>query len=336
MCHRVLVGGTALAKGAAVPSVPHEAPLVVLREDPELVASLLRDSLGLMLPDLAAVEVADAGFTQVQPAEFRADLVLHLRGATAGHPVVMGVVVEVQRRPDDRKRRTWPLYLSALHARLDCPTCLVVLAADERVARWAATPITSLQPGSSLVPLVLGPREVPRPTRAEARSRPWLAVLAALVHGNDNDGVDAVVTALTAVTGLAEEHKTLCYDLVLASLGQAARHALEDAMRIEEYEFKSDWGKMYAEMRRRGLAEGRAEGRAEGQAEGRAEGERDIVLALAERHGPIDTGLRARVRACSDLERLRELALALAAAGDAATVAGVLAALPEPPAPPAP
>ncbi len=149
-CHRVLVGGTALAKGAAVPSVPHEAPLVVLREDPELVASLLRDSLGLMLPDLAAVEVADAGFTQVQPAEFRADLVLHLRGATAGHPVVMGVVVEVQRRPDDRKRRTWPLYLSALH---DLPG-----GARGRRAGGALGRDTDHQPAARLVAGAAGTR----------------------------------------------------------------------------------------------------------------------------------------------------------------------------------
>ena len=42
---RVLAGGTTLAPAAPVPSLTHEAPLVVLREEPALIAALLRLSL---------------------------------------------------------------------------------------------------------------------------------------------------------------------------------------------------------------------------------------------------------------------------------------------------
>ena len=55
--------GATLAARAGVPSLEHEAPLVVLREEPELVPELLRAALGLELPMFAAVEVADADFS---------------------------------------------------------------------------------------------------------------------------------------------------------------------------------------------------------------------------------------------------------------------------------
>ncbi len=152
---RVLAGGTTLAPAAPVPSLTHEAPLVVLREEPALIAALLRESLGVPVPDFVGAELGDPGFTQAVPAEFRADLVIHLRGAGPTRPTVLGLVVEIQRARDERKRRSWPLYLAALHARLDCPTGLVVIATDDAVARWAAAPITSLQLGSTVTPLVL-------------------------------------------------------------------------------------------------------------------------------------------------------------------------------------
>ena len=36
--------------------------------------------------------------------------------------LVQAIVVEVQLRPDTRKRRTWPVYVATLHARLGCPS----------------------------------------------------------------------------------------------------------------------------------------------------------------------------------------------------------------------
>ena len=142
-------------------SVDHEAPLVVLREEPALVARLLREVLGVALPQFTRAAVGDAGFTQAVPAEWRADLVVELRGGPDHDGAVMGVVVEIQRSRDDDKRRSWPFYAAALHARLRCPTCLIVIATDEATARWAATPLESVQLGSSLVPLVLGPDDIP-------------------------------------------------------------------------------------------------------------------------------------------------------------------------------
>ena len=83
---------------------------------------------------------------------------------------VMGIVVEVQLARDPRKRFMWPVYAAALHAKLECATCLVVVAADEEVARWAAEPIGTLQVGSPFAPIVLGPARIPVVTSSRASS----------------------------------------------------------------------------------------------------------------------------------------------------------------------
>ncbi|HVV83176.1 MAG TPA: hypothetical protein VHE35_08850, partial [Kofleriaceae bacterium] len=76
--HADLQEACALLVGAPMPSLEHEAPLVVLREEPALVPALLREVVGLELPPFETVEVADSSLNQ--PIELRADLVVALRG----------------------------------------------------------------------------------------------------------------------------------------------------------------------------------------------------------------------------------------------------------------
>ena len=71
------------------------------------------------------------------PTEFRADAVDLL---IDGRPV-LGVVVEVQLSRDDRKRFSWPAYVSILRARHECPVELLVLRHDRAMAGWTAAPI---------------------------------------------------------------------------------------------------------------------------------------------------------------------------------------------------
>ncbi|MBK9037356.1 MAG: hypothetical protein IPL61_39965 [Myxococcales bacterium] len=304
-----------------MPSLVHEAPLVVLREHPALVPALLRESLDVALPGFASVDVGDPGFTQALPAEFRADLVIHLRGGPPDHAPVMGIVVEVQRARDDAKRRSWPFYVAALHARLRCPTCLVVIATDDATARWAATPIATLQPGSPFTPLVLGPGRIPRVTGARARDEPWMAVLSALTHGNGPDGTAVTLAAFAALDALPDPEATVCYDLIRASLNQAARRALEDEMQPGKYEYQSEFARRY-------YGEGRQVGQQEGRQEGLLEGARQLVLALADRHGAVSDDARARVSACGDPAQLQALAVEIAGAADRVAVERLLARLP--------
>ncbi|MBZ0232496.1 MAG: hypothetical protein K8M05_09230 [Deltaproteobacteria bacterium] len=295
-----------------MPSLPHEAPLAVLREAPQLVAELLRDLLGVDVPAYAIAETADADLTQVVPTELRADLVVVLRGPEPARPPVLGVVVEVQRRRDERKRWSWPLYVASLHTRLGCQVCLLVIATDPGTAAWAASPITTLQPGSPFVPLVLAPDQVPRVDSQSARRQPWLAVLSALAHGNREGGVAIALAALDAVASLPEAHATLCFDLIVASLDDAGRRALEEMMETRKYEYQSEFARRYFGA---------------GQVQGSLLMARTILLALLERRFPVDPALRARIDACEDADRLASLVVAVDAAADEAAVRSLLRAL---------
>ncbi len=322
-----------IARVILVPSLVHEAPLAVFRNAPALVPALLRAALALDLPPFTTDELADADFTQPLPAEFRADLVIRLIGAPPARPDVLGIVVEVQRARDDDKRRSWPLYVAALHARLRCPTCLVVLATDPAVAAWAATPITSLQPGTSFVPLVLGPDHVPRVDAERARREPWLAVLSALAHGNRPDGVAVALTAIAAARTLDDEHANFCFKLIYASLNDATRRALEDEMLTSK---DLEWEmpilrRAFDEGLEKGREKGREEGREDALAEARIQGlqrTRRTLLDLASRRRPeLSADARQRVEACNDDDRLALLVVEVGSAPDADAVERLLAAL---------
>jgi hypothetical protein len=83
---------------------------------------------------------------------------------------------------------------------------------------------------------------------------------------------------------------------VLASLNELARRIVEARMRIEGYEYQSDFARRY-------LALGKAEGRAEGKAEGKAE----AIRVLCDVVGIDWSDERARHVAALDGDDLRSL-----------------------------
>src|SRR5688572_18597054 len=98
-----------------MPSQLHEALLLLFRNRPTLAPELLRDAMHLKLPDFTEARIDSADLTDVQPAEYRADLVILLLD---GVPVY-GIVVEAQLSQDERKRFVWPVYATSLRARLE-------------------------------------------------------------------------------------------------------------------------------------------------------------------------------------------------------------------------
>lgn len=257
----------------------HEVLLQLFRNRPLLAPELLRDALHVELPKFTEARIDSADLTNVQPAEYRADLVVLLLD---GVPV-LGIVVEVQLSQDDRKRFVWPVYLATLRARLECPVCLLVVTVDEAVARWAARPI-DMGSGSRFVPLVLRPSGVPAVTdEAQAHSDPELAVLSAMAHGKDvntEKSVQIALAAQVAAAGLDPDRSKLYFDLVLISLSEAARRALQ-AMDPAKYEYQSDFARHYIAL-----------GRAEGEAKGRAA---VVARQLAVRFGPLTPEAEARI-----------------------------------------
>jgi len=200
--------------------------------------------------------------------------VLRLRASS--ETPASALVVEVQLHVDDDKRFVWPLYVAGLRARLRCPVALVVLTLDDRVARWAATPIGLDERGSVLRPWVVGPAEVPAITEvADAAALPEFALLSVLAHGRE-PGAERLGRGLLEASRDPDDARGRLYtDIVFSFLDDAARAILEAELQLPGYTYQSDFA-------RRFVSQGREEGRVE-----------TLVAGLSvERRGPSALGRR--------------------------------------------
>jgi hypothetical protein len=233
--------------------------------------------LGVSLPAFTQAQVVSSDLTDIQPAEYRADMVIQL---SDGKPVYC-IIVEVQLSPKDRKRFVWPAYVANLRARFECPVSLLVVTASEAVARWAGQ-VVEMGGLHQFRPYVLGPSGIPEVTdESQARDNPELAVLSAMAHGKDADVERALEIAFVAekdTVGLDADRCRIYCDLIRNSLGKAARFALKN-MDPQKYVFQSDFARKY-------IALGRKEGVAEGAAQGRAA---IVIRQLSLRFGPLDS-----------------------------------------------
>lgn len=271
-----------------MPSVSHDWLVQLFHNRPSMAPELLREVLHVGLPNFTEVQIYSADLTDVQPTEYRADLVLRLLDGTE----VLGIVVEVQLSPDRRKRFVWPVYAATLRARLECPVCLLVVTVDEAIARWAAQAI-EMGGGNRFVPLVLRPSGVPEVTdEAQARADPELAVLSAMAHGADPDMEKAVRiarAALSAVRDLDDDRFTMYVDLIGKSHSEVARRAMQ-AMDPRKYEYQSEFARRYV---------------AQGEIKGRAA---LVIRQLVSRFGPLPQQAEARIAQASveELDKMGE------------------------------
>ena len=231
-----------------MPSMAHEILVDLFKNRPSLAAELLVEVLGLSLPPYTEARLASADLTEIQPAEYRADLVVVLLDRES--PVRV-VIVEVQLAVDPRKRLSWPAYVTVSRAIHGCPAGLLVVAPEPAVAGWCAEPIETGVPGFVLRPPVLRRTAIPLVTeREEAARRPELGVLSAMSHGDTEQGVTIGAAVLPAIRDLDDDRSRLYYDLVYNSLNEAARRSLEAMMK--GYEYQSDFARKY-------VAQGRTE-----------------------------------------------------------------------------
>jgi hypothetical protein len=224
-----------------MPSMAHEVLVDLFKNRPSLGPELLTEALGVTLPSYNEARLVSIDLTQIRPAEYRADVVVLL--LDAGAPISV-VIVEVQLAVDDDKRVTWPEYTMGARAKHRCPAGLLVVAPQPEIAAWCAEPIDTGIPGFVLAPPVLGRRAVPVITDpVEAARRPELAVLSAMAHGDSEQGAAIAAAVLPAVRQLDDERARFYGDVVLNSLNEAARRALEAMMK--GYEYQSDFAKKY-------------------------------------------------------------------------------------------
>jgi hypothetical protein len=160
---------------------------------------------------------------------------------------------------------------------------LLVVTADAAVTRWAAKPI-DMGDGNCFASRVLGPDAVPEVTDEDQALRdPELAVLSAMAHGHDADTVKAAQIAAVAQrvsASLDDDRSRLYFDLIVNSMSEAARRALQ-TMNPIKYEYQSDFAKRY-------VAQGRAEGRAA-----------MVMRQLGVRFGPLSSEVQAQIAASS-------------------------------------
>jgi hypothetical protein len=243
----------------------HEILVELFRTRPALALELLHACAGIDVGP-GAVELGTIDLSQVASIEFRADAVTVVRD-DAGK-AVSAVIVEVQRRPAARKRRSWPVYVTALRARMRCPVTLLVLAPEPAAARWARRPIEIGHPGFCLTPIVVSYADTPRITDPAVASRaPELMLLSALAHQEA-----ALAAAMAAAIGALPADAGKLYLSVITAAWPA------DASKILENHMTP---KALAEIDRLNFERGVERGIEQGIAAGRADALRTAALELA-------------------------------------------------------
>jgi hypothetical protein len=216
----------ALAGG--VVSTLHEVLVELFRRRPELAPELLRLCANTRIPGERA-ESASADLTQLAPTEYRADAVVVMRDANG--KALHALVVEVQLYIDKKKELSWPVYVTALRARLECPVTLLVVAPETAVAAWAARQIY-VGIGMSLNPRVISYKDVPSIVESVSpRAQPELSILSALANETEQDVVQA---ALDELRRLPEDERHVYFDILNLYLPEALRRIVMD---FKNYQF---------------------------------------------------------------------------------------------------
>lgn len=256
----------------------------MFRQEPGFAADLLRETFGLPVPGYRRASVESADLNTLTPTDRRADAVILLHDADG--PVQV-VVVEIQLRPDQNKRWTWPVYVSTARDQHRCPVALLVVCTDTATKKWCAADIDLGHPGLVLRPLVLGPDLVPVVADVEqAAAHPALAVLSAAAHAARPD-LDTILEVLVAGLARIDSNQALgSAEMVLSVLPAAARSHWEKLMSLQTHQFQSE----YAQRLR---------------AEGRVEAEAEMVLAVLDARGiRVPDDARARITECTDQRQL--------------------------------
>jgi hypothetical protein len=280
-----------------MPSMTHEGLVTLFRECPDLAVMLAGPRIAI--PAEAKARVTSAELSDLQPPEFRADVVVEFhrsRGDRAGE-LDSAAIVEVQLGPDKEKEYSWPHYVTGFRAQRRCNVTLVAVAITEKMARWCERIIETGHPGFALRPVVIGPELIPIITEAEAATElPELAVLSVAAHGNEPDAERIALAALEGASQLDKGRAALYADLVYTFLGEVARQALENLMQAGKYEYQSEFAKTYFnEGRDKGFNEGRDKGRDEGEARG-------LLKVLEAKGFEVPASLRDHILTCIDMD----------------------------------
>ncbi|NVB40045.1 hypothetical protein G6O69_19525 [Pseudenhygromyxa sp. WMMC2535] len=306
-----------------MPGILHQAIARLFTDEPALGFRALREVFDLELPPLADMRAHPAVIDRFAPCfgdsgELRPDGVLSGDNPEDPHGGV-GIVVEVQGRPDCQKALRMSVYWALVAESLGYVTATLVLSLSDRVSAWArALGRRELPPRDWL--LVLDRQNMPVVEAVEDPERPGWLVLSAVLHAVHGD-LRALRVALPAVLALEDERRWRYASYLLSAVDDEAREVLLGAMKMQDYELTDIELRsfLYNDGIRKGRAEGKAEGLAEGHANGLVEGLRELISTILELRGlSLPADLRARLGECThveELQRLRERAKVIGDAG---------------------
>lgn len=272
----------------------HEAPIELLDRMPELVPRLMALA-DWRAPEDGVITVEDISerATDFNPTEARADRVY---GVKHDGGLSATVIVEVQRRRDDMKPRTWPLYMASVWARKGCAVYLLVICPSAKIAAWAGEPIRI---GTQMVlqPTAISPESFPKVTDPDDyREDAAIAVFSALLRAKNPD-IEEVLEALMTVLAKIPVDQAQGYAGVLDEvLPVQAREILERLMATGTHEFQRMNERIYS----RGLSEGEARGEARGE----LKRQRQMTVALLAIRGIGTPEAVERIESCDDIDAL--------------------------------
>jgi hypothetical protein len=239
----------------------HEAMHRIFQKDPALLTRTLQQVLHVPFPEPYDFAGLNVDLTEIEPVERRVDTLLRAETNEGSYLLV----VESQGKPDERKRGSWPYYLSYLYEKYRCEPVLIVVTQSSATARWAAQPIhlgVRGMPSLTVQPFVLGPDNVPViATEREAKDDPSLAALSAMTHGRGRQA-PAILESLKAALGTIDrDSAAVLVQFVDSCLADdQVRQMWRDMMTAMQYFWRHP---LAEEVREGGREEGRVEDRAE-------------------------------------------------------------------------
>ncbi|MFF0851652.1 hypothetical protein ACFYVM_11470 [Streptomyces sp. NPDC003280] len=279
----------------------HEALHRIFQKDPALLTRALQRVLHVPFPEPRQIAALNVDLTEIEPVERRVDTLL--RAETDEGTYLF--VIESQGKVDDRKRGSWPYYLSYLYEKYRCEPVLIVVTQNSATAKWASRPIRlGFRDWHSLTvrPLVLVPDNVPviADEQSAVRDVP-IAVLSAMTHGRGRQAPAILESLATALQTIDDETAAVFVQFVDSCLADPqAKQMWRDLMTATQY----FWRHPLAEQVRE---------------EGRVEAKAEMVLHILEWRGiEVPDAVRDRVNACTDLNRLEVWAQRAMCAEDAA------------------
>ena len=274
-----------------MPSIPHEGPLELVRQHPEIAVEFIQGTADIKLPSEIAVSLAPTDMSAVVPVQYLADMVVLVSDAATGKPA-LAVIIEPQLRDSKTKRYSWPVYVTTARRAARCPAAvLVVLCPDPAEAAKCRKLIRTGHPGFDLAPIVI---DSGGPPGRDGTRGPYLTVFAASMGGIDMESEPGARRVLDAMASaeVSEADRLRMTTIILRLANDAARQILEAMMTTSEYE------KTFVErIHDQGIAEGKAEGIAEGKAQA-------VLKLLDARHLTPTKEQRQQVTSCTDVAQL--------------------------------